>query len=149
MDLFAHFSKAQIPRFYSYGNSPHTAGVDAFTMSWTNEMAWCCPPVGLVIPALKKIAATTMQAILVVPAWRSAQFWVFLFPDGTHAIDICVAVTSFRPFIVRGPYCSNYLLQGRPAFSFLALYIRSGGAGYSGRADSVACPPIPFMQCWS
>ena len=43
IDLFAHFSNTQLPRFYSYGNSPHTAGVDAFAHSWDNEIAWCCP----------------------------------------------------------------------------------------------------------
>ena len=78
IDLFAHFTNAQVPRFYSFGNAPHTSGIDAFSHSWDNEIAWCCPPVSLVIPALKKIASSNMQAILIVPAWRSAQFWVFL-----------------------------------------------------------------------
>ena len=31
IDLFAHFSNAQIPRFYSFGNSPHTAGCLLYT----------------------------------------------------------------------------------------------------------------------
>ena len=147
IDLFAHFSNTQLPRFYSYGNAPHTSGIDAFAHSWDNEIAWCCPPISLVIPALKKIAASTMQAILIVPAWRSAQFWVFLFPDGHHAIDICVSVSAFRPRIKRGKYCSNFLLQGKTSFPFLALYLRSSGLGYSGLSGTVACPDIPFISC--
>ena len=67
IDLFAHFSNAQVPKFYSYGNSPHTAGIDAFTHDWSGEIAWCCPPVNLVIPAVRKIAASVMQAILIIP----------------------------------------------------------------------------------
>ena len=149
IDLFAHYSNAQVSRFYSYGNSPHTSGIDAFTHSWANELAWCCPPVNLVIPALKKIASSCMQAILVIPAWRSAHFWPIIFPDGQHAIDICVSLTSFCPCIIRGPFCSNYLLQGRPAFPFLALYLRSAGTGYSGLAGSVSCPQTPYLPCLS
>ena len=147
IDLFAQYSNAQLPRFYSFGASPHTTGVDAFAHSWDDEIAWCCPPVSLVIPALKKIAASRMQAILIVPAWRSAQFWPFIFPDGSHAIDICTTVSAFRPLIIRGRYCSNYLMQGRPAFPFLALYLRSAGLGYSSCSGSVLCPSIPYTPC--
>lgn len=147
IDLFAHFSNTQVPRFYSFGNSPHTAGIDAFAHSWDGEIAWCCPPVNLVVPAVRKIAASNMQAILVVPAWRSAQFWPFIFPNGSHALTICTAISAFRPLIVRGPYCSNFLMQGRPAFPFLALYLRSAGEGYTGRSGSVRCPSIPYSPC--
>ena len=45
VDLFAHYSNAQLPKFYSFGNSPHTSGLDAFAQSWDDELAWCCPPV--------------------------------------------------------------------------------------------------------
>ena len=147
IDLFAHYSNAQLPKFYSFGNSPHTSGVDAFAQSWDDELARNCPPVSLVVPALRKIAASRMQAILVIPAWRSAQFWPFLFPNGTHALQMCTAVSAFRPLIIRGPYCSNCLMQGRPAFPFLALYLRSAGQGYSGLPGTVLCPSIPYVPC--
>lgn len=145
IDLFAHFSNAQLPRFYSYGNSPHTAGVDAFAQDWCDEIAWCCPPVSFVIPAFKKIAATRMQAILVVPAWKSAFFWTFPFPNGLHAVDICISISAFGPFIIQGRFCSNFLLQGNPAFPFLALYLCSAGLGYSGLKGSVPCPDVPYI----
>ena len=147
VDLFAHFSNAQVPRFYSFGNAPHTSGVDAFTQDWNGEIAWCCPPVSLIIAALKKIAISTMQAILVVPAWRSSSFWTFLFPDGIHAIDMCVSISAFRPFLIRGRFCSNLLMQGRPSFPFLALFLRSHGRGFSGSAGSVQCPDLPYIRC--
>ena len=146
IDLFAHFSNAQLPRFYSFGNAPHTSGVDAFTQDWNGEIAWCCPPVSLTISALKKIAASTMQAILVVPAWRSSSFWNFVFPNGVHAVDICVSISAFRPHLIRGRFCSNMLMQGRTSFPFLALYLRSSGRGYSGRSGSVRCPDLPFVR---
>ena len=40
IDLFAHFSNTHLPRFYSYGNAPHTSGVNAFAQDWTGEIAW-------------------------------------------------------------------------------------------------------------
>ena len=147
VDLFAHFSNAQLPKFYSFGNAPHTSGVDAFAQDWNNEIAWCCPPVSLVIPALRKIAASRMQAILIVPAWKSASFWAFAFPDGIHAIDICISISAFRPCIIRGRFCSNFLMQGHTAFPFLAMYIRSPGSGYSGQPGSVQCPDVPYVRC--
>ena len=147
IDLFAHFSNSQLPRFYSFGNAPHTSSVDAFVQDWNGEIAWCCPPVSLTIQTIRKIAASNMQAILVVPAWRSASFWSFLFPDGVHALDICVSISAFRPFLLRGRFCSNLLMQGRPAFPFLALYLRSPGCGYSGLPGSVRCPDLPFVRC--
>ena len=41
IDLFAHFSNSQLPRFYSFGNAPHTSSVDAFVQDWNGEIAWC------------------------------------------------------------------------------------------------------------
>ena len=138
VDAFAHTSNFKCQRFYSYGDAPRTAGVDAFAQDWTNELAYICPPVNLVIDALKKIEATKMMAILVVPAWRSAAFWNMIFPDGRHAVQSCVGLRVLRPHIVRGKFCQNKLMQGRTAFPFIALYMRSEGAGHthiSGRIE--------------
>ena len=147
IDLFAHFSNSHLPRFYSFGNAPHTSGVNAFAQDWSGEIAWCCPPVNLVIAAVRKIASSRMQAILVVPAWRSAFFWAFLFPDGVHALDLCVSISAFRPHLIRGRFCTNLLMQGRTAFPFLALFLRSPGCGYSGQSGTVRCPELPYYRC--
>ena len=94
---------------------------------------------------LEENRCINMQAILVLPAWKSAQFWAIVFPDGFHCIDICVSISAFRPRIIRGRFCSNFLLQGHTAFPFLALYLRSRGTRYSGRAGTIPCPDIPFL----
>lgn len=39
IDLFSHFSNTKHKRFYSYGRSPHTDGVDAFAHSCKGEVA--------------------------------------------------------------------------------------------------------------
>ena len=131
IDLFAHSSNAKVSRFYSYGNAPNTAGVDAFAQCWAEEIAWVCPPTHLVTDAIRKIEATKMMAIVVIPAWRTATFWNAAFPDGRHAIASCVHVEEVRPHIIRGKFCTNKLMQGRTSFPFLALYIKSRGSGSS------------------
>ena len=88
------------------------------------------PPVNLIIDALKKVEATKTMTILVVPAWKSASFWNVLFPDGRRAVESCVHIKEFRPHVIRGKFSHNKLMQGRAAFPFLALYMRSKGTGH-------------------
>ena len=140
IDLFAHTANAKHSRFYAYGNAPKAAGVDAFTQDWTDELAWICPPVYLVVDTVKKVESTTMMAILIVPEWRTASFWNMLFPDGRNALRSCVAIRAFRPHIKRGKFCQNKLMQGKTAFRFLALYIRSRGNGYMHESGKVQIP---------
>ena len=142
VDLFAHTSNAKCKKFYSYGAAPKTSGVDAFAQNWTDELAFACPPIYLIPDALKRIESTKMMAILVIPAWRSSAFWNLVFPDGRHAIQSCVHIAKFRPHVVRGKFCDNKLMQGRTAFPFLALYLRSEGNGHDHICGQKECPQI-------
>ena len=134
VDLFAHTTNAKCKKFYSYGNAPHSARVDAFTRDWSNEIAWVCPPVYMIIETVKKIEESRMHAIVCIPAWRSAAFWTVVFPDGKQVLEIR------RPWIVRGKFCTNKLLQGRTKFPFIVMYIRSAGLRYTGRSGRLECP---------
>ena len=140
VDLFTHSTNRKCKKFYSYGDAPYSAGIDAFSQSWENELAWICPPVYLIPEALKKIENTKMMAILVVPVWKAAAFWPLLFPDGKHGVECCVSIRLFRPHVVRGQFCQNKLMQGRTAFPFLAVYMRSAGEGHTHRSGAVTGP---------
>ena len=140
VDLFAHSTNRKCQKFYSYGNAPYSSGVDAFSQNWENELAWACPPVYLVPDVIKKIESSKMMAILVTPAWRAAAFWAILFPDGIRAVESCVSIRMFRPHVVRGQFCQNKLMQGRTAFPFLAVYMRSTGGGHTHKSGKVRCP---------
>ena len=102
--------------------------MDAFAQDWNGEIAWCCPPVNLVIAALKKIAASKMQAILVIPAWRSAAFWAFVFPDGCHAIDICISISDSVPLlsvdVIAQTFCFRVV---QPSLSWDCISVPSVG----------------------
>ena len=121
--LFSHYSNKKCDKFYSFGRAPHTSGVDAFSQSWNNEVAWVCPPTSLVIQAIRKIGVSRMRAILVVPAWPSSIFWSFLFPDGERAQRMTKDLVMFRTFVLRGQYCDNKLMQGHTKFPFLAFFL--------------------------
>ena len=140
IDLFAHTSNSKCQRFYSYGQAQNTEAVDAFTQSWKNELAWMCPPTHLISETLKKAEETTMMGILVCPAWKSSSFWPTLFPDGRRAVHSCVAIRVIRPHVLRGRHCFNKLLQGRTAFPFLAMYLRTSGEGYKPVSGEIHCP---------
>lgn len=144
IDLFAHFSNAKCERFYSFGKAPHTAGVDAFAQDWNHEAAWCCPPVSKIVAAVQKIEASTMSAIVVTPAWASASFWPFMFPDGKSARKSCVRLTQFNPTIWRGKYCYNKLMQGKTPFAFLAFYLRADSSGTNMEVGKIPCPTIKY-----
>ena len=140
VDLFAHTSNTKCEKFYAYGRAQNCAAVDAFTQCWKEELAWMCPPTHLIGDALKRAEQTTMMAILVCPAWKSATYWSILFPNGKHAVASCVAIKLFRPHVLRGRHCYNKLLQGRTAFPFIAMYLRTKGTGYEHKSGTIACP---------
>ena len=118
--------------------------MDAFVQDWNNEVAWCCSPVNKIIPTIHKIEESVMLALLIVPAWSSAQFWPFLFPDGKHARKSVTKVVQFWPTVWRGKYCYNKHMQGKTLFSFLALYIRADGTGMNMTAGQQECPYIQY-----
>ena len=138
VDLFAHSSNTKCVKFYSYANASNTAGVDAFAQDWTGETAWLCPPIHLIPDAIKKVESTRMSAIFIVPEWRTAAFWALLFPNGGNAVQSCTHIKRFRPFLLRGEFCQNKLLQGHTKFAFLAMFLDSKGAGYAHESGRVA-----------
>ena len=140
LDAFAHTTNAKANRFFSYGRCPRSAAVDAFTQDWTDSVAWICPPVSLIIPAVKKACHTRMSGIFLIPLWRSSVFWTTLFPNGSHAIPQCWKLVKCHPHIVRGQFCYNPLMQGTTQFPFLAVYFVSAGVGYTPRPGSIRCP---------
>ena len=144
VDLFAHYSNRKVEKFYSYGKAPHSSGTDAMAQCWDQEVAWLCPPTAMVIESFKKACHSTMEAFVVVPAWPSATFWSFLFPDGRRAHEACKYVKVFQPFILRGQHCQNRLLQGRTDFPFLLMFIKTDGSGY--RFRSGKCKNPMFTQ---
>jgi hypothetical protein len=84
VDLFASADNFKVAKFYSYAFSADSTGVDAFSMSWECERAYCAPPIALILRTIGKIEVTKMTGVLLIPLWRGARFWLHAFPDGRH-----------------------------------------------------------------
>jgi hypothetical protein len=73
IDLFATRLNAQLPKFYSWGPDPLSAGRDALQQNWTGENAYANPPWPLIQAVLEKFENTDhMQLTLITPLWESA-----------------------------------------------------------------------------
>jgi hypothetical protein len=84
VDCFATFYNAQLPQFYSRFWNPGSEAADGFTVSWLGECCWLVPPLHLIVRVLKHAKACSAVGTLIIPAWKSAPFWPFIFPDGRH-----------------------------------------------------------------
>lgn len=84
VDRFASDHNAQLPRFNSRFWSPGAEAMDAFTIDWSGENNWLCPPISLIPRVLRHAKECRCEGTIVVPVWKSAVFWPMLCPDGTH-----------------------------------------------------------------
>ena len=79
VDRFATAYNAQVQRFNSRFACPGSEAVDAFTVDWSKENNWWCPPPMLVPRVLRHAECCKAQGTLVVPFWESAPFWPLLY----------------------------------------------------------------------
>lgn len=79
VDRFANSSNNQVNRFNSRYWNPGSEAIDCFTVNWTGENNWWCPPIGIVLRVIKHASACGCSGTLIVPEWPSAAFWPVLF----------------------------------------------------------------------
>ena len=65
VDHFASFYNAQMPRFI----------VEAFTQDWSRDNNWLCPPVSLIVRAVRHLITCEGLGSLIIPKWPSSYFW--------------------------------------------------------------------------
>jgi len=130
IDLFASAVSKRTERFYSYNTEDvplgaGSLGVNAFCHSWDGEVAWVCPPVSQIIPTIRKIkAAIGLKGILVVPEWRSAGFWTFIF-DNEELKKPFTRVQFRKPYIVQFQRVTDTALYGKTDFNIVFLQFES------------------------
>ena len=127
IDYFASEHNAKLPVFFSKFWCYKSAGVDAFTFDWGQGFGLYVPPVILVSRVLRKMESCRAKGILVVPEWRSANFWPL----------ICSSYGQMKSFVLDWMYlpteksfytaCKNGIgMFGTEdlKFNMLALYIQ-------------------------
>jgi hypothetical protein len=130
VDLFASPENFKVSKYYLYFFLSSCAGVDAFSLSWEDENAYCAPPIALILRVIRNIEVTRMQGVLLIPLWRGACFWLHAFPEGRHLGGV---FWSFKQLKVR---TRSWSISPKDAFArrwvfFLALEIDSRGDGGS------------------
>jgi len=73
-----------LPRFNSRYLQPGTEAVYAFSQDWSSENNWLVPPTILICRSLSHMRDCMAVGTLIVPMWKSAQFWPLLCNDGVH-----------------------------------------------------------------
>ena len=82
VDWFASHHNAKLPLFYSRFWNPESAGVDAFTEYWGGKYGLFVPPIRLISRVILKIISDSTEGVLIIPLWKSANFWPMLCPNG-------------------------------------------------------------------
>ena len=88
VDRFACSYNSKLPRFNSRFLQPGTEAVDAFSQDWSTENNWLVPPTVLIGRSLSHLRDRKAIGTLIVPMWKSAQFWPLLCDDGVHLNSI-------------------------------------------------------------
>ena len=73
--LFASRTNYKIKKFVSRRPDPEAYAIDAFTMSWTNEVFYMFPPFSLIGRILQKVQEDKTTAVLVAPIWTTQSWW--------------------------------------------------------------------------
>lgn len=121
VDLFANDYNAKCRKFYSNFWSVHSSGIDAFAHDWTNERAWICPPVKKIVEVIKRLRIDKLEAVLIVPEWKTADFWPMLFGRKGELLWPFKKFTQIKPFIVSNEDVPVFPMAGYTSFNFLAL----------------------------
>ena len=122
LDPFASPSNARCDRFFSQYAYPRSLATDAFSVSWSGECLFACPPIGKLIASWKKICATPLvKGVIILPAWKTATFWPVIYPDGIHSSWPAQSAHRFDPFINVGQFYAG-VMNGKNNYVFIAIY---------------------------
>ena len=86
IDLFASDRNTKHRKFFSNFYCKGTSGIDAFSHSWENQVAWVCPPIREIIRTVRKLRTTQMSGVLFIPEWKTAEFWTEIFDKKAQLI---------------------------------------------------------------
>ena len=122
VDPFASTSNARCERFFSRYAYPGSSAVDAFSVDWSDECLFVCPPIGKLIASWKKIVSSTnVSGVIILPVWKSSTFWPVFFPDGNHCFWPAQSVETFDPSIQLGQFYAG-VMNGKNDYLFVAVF---------------------------
>jgi hypothetical protein len=78
VDLFASRLTHQLKQYVSWRSDPNAMHIDAFTMDWSNLVAYAFPPFSLLPAVLHKAKKEGATLVLVAPLWTAQPWWPLL-----------------------------------------------------------------------
>jgi hypothetical protein len=128
IDRFACDFNTKCQAFNSRFWCPNTSGINAFKQTWTGHVNWLVPPPRLIIKCIEKAISDRCTCTLIVPIWRSANYWPLIFPNGKDYASFIKDSFQFKPGVLtRRGRGRNGIFDGRPLkFGLMALRIETG-----------------------
>ena len=99
IDLFASRINHQFSKKVSFQSKPHANAIDAFPMSWSNDVIYCLPPFNLLCRVICKIQRDKVEGVVVASLWRSQMFW----PSLTGTLTATQVLLSHRDVLLMQP----------------------------------------------
>ena len=96
IDRFASCRNNKLNRFNSLFWNPTCEAVDCFSQSWQNENNWFVPPISLVCRCIRYVLFCKASGTLIVPKWKSADFWPMIFKNENETHYYVRDVLEFR-----------------------------------------------------
>ena len=75
VDLFASRNNNKLSRYVSRRPDPEAYAIDAFSLTWTNDVFYMFPPFSLIGRILQKVQEEGTEAVIVAPIWITQSWW--------------------------------------------------------------------------
>ena len=75
IDLFASRINKQFDNYVSYRPDPQASSIDAFCLTWTDQMFYAFPPFSVIGNVLKKIKEEKARGVCVLPNWPTQPWY--------------------------------------------------------------------------
>jgi hypothetical protein len=121
IDLFATDRNTKCQKFFSNFYCTNTFGIDAFSHSWEDEVAWICPPIREVIRTIRKLKMSKVSGVIFIPEWKTADYWTEIFDKEAQLLWPFKSVEIHKPYIIQGNLSYRSPFTGRAKINFLAI----------------------------
>jgi hypothetical protein len=123
IDLFADRLNRKCETFCSLYYQEEALTTDAFSIPWKNlGFLWICPPVKELIRIHQRITSTECQGLLILPIWKTANFFPLYFQDDNTSLPPFICVKIWSPYIIQNEEAKNTALFGQVNFQMAALF---------------------------
>lgn len=144
VDMFASILNKQVDRFVSWHPDPDCIAVDAFSLTWSNELIYAFPPFSLIGRLVQKLRQDQGEMILVAPVWLTPGWF-------TAVMELLIDLPRIFK-VQQGTLSLTYSDRIHPLINHLHLMVcrlsgKSTKAGTFWRQLQMSsCPPGELLQ---